>query len=187
MSDVFFDPWVGKDYQKGINGIRLMVMGHVHVCGGCNRCGIVSEREECAYFTQRTIRNYIPWRKTGRIPSPGYEGWLNTYLNFVKSFFGYTPQIETEEYEFWNKVLFYNYLQISVLEYDSPAPAEAYYNAQKPFIEIINKYEPNLIIAWGKGAYDKTPSYNGKELAPLIKDNLKAPRYEYTLASEKNV
>ena len=32
MSNVYFEPWVGCQYSEGINGKRVMVLGHVHVC-----------------------------------------------------------------------------------------------------------------------------------------------------------
>lgn len=28
MSNVYFEPWVGCQYSEGINGIRIMVLGH---------------------------------------------------------------------------------------------------------------------------------------------------------------
>lgn len=185
MSRRFFEPWVGCNYHIKINGKHLMVMGHDHVCGGCDECGIVEERGDCAFFTQNTVKDYIQWRRTGFIPSPDYEGWLNTYHNFAMAYFGEEPDVETEEKELWDKILFCNYLQVSVPTYDTPAPPLAYEQAQKPFIELINEYEPDLIMAWGKGAYDYTPSYNGKQLEPLVFENAKAPRYEYTLESGK--
>lgn len=181
MAQRFFEPWVGCNYFIGINGKRVMVMPHDHVCGGCDRCGIVEEREECALFTQKTVKDYLQWRKTGVVPSPDYIGWLKTYLKFVKAVFGEEPDIETEVKELWDKILFSNYLQVSVPTHDTPAPTLAYEQAQEPFIELINDYQPDLIIAWGDGAYDYTPPYNGRNLEPLVFGNVKALRYEYTL------
>ena len=47
MSNVFFEPWVGCQYSEGINGKRIMVLGHVHVCDGCDNCGV----EKCDDFS----------------------------------------------------------------------------------------------------------------------------------------
>ena len=97
MSNVYFEPWVGCQYSEGINGKRIMVLGHVHVCDGCDNCGV----EKCDDFsTQKVVEDYIVWRKNGTIPSPGYEKWLQTYLNFVKAFFGFQPEPEVEETDF---------------------------------------------------------------------------------------
>ncbi len=187
MSKVFFEPWIGKNYYDGINGHRVMVMGHDHVCDGCDKCGIVAERGECAYFTQKVVRDYIDWRETGVVPTPDYDGWLQTYFNFAKCIFGYEPEYEEERHKFWDRILFCNFLQVAVPQYNIQAPDEAYIQAQDAFIELINKHQPDLIIAWGNGAYDYTPAYNGRDLDPLIVEevNLKAERYEYTLESGK--
>lgn len=70
MSNVYFEPWVGCQYSEGINGKRIMVLGHVHVCDGCDNCGV----EKCDDFsTQKVVEDYIVWRKKGTIPSSGYE------------------------------------------------------------------------------------------------------------------
>lgn len=60
MSNVYFEPWVGCQYSEGINGKRIMVLGHVHVCDGCDNCGV----EKCDDFsTQKVVEDYIVWRK----------------------------------------------------------------------------------------------------------------------------
>lgn len=182
MNKVYFAPWVGSQYSDGINGRRIMVLGHVHVCDGCNNCGV----EKCdAFSTQKVVEDYIVWRKNGTIPSPGYEEWLQTYLNFVKAFFGLKPEPEVEENDFWNRIVFYNYLQIAVPTPTTKAPHEAYIRAQEPFINIINHYEPDVIFVWGKPTYNNTPAYKGTELEPLKFGNIVAERYEYTLESSK--
>ena len=61
MSNVYFEPWVGCQYSEGINGKRIMVLGHVHVCDGCDNCGV----EKCDDFsTQKVVEDYIVWKKT---------------------------------------------------------------------------------------------------------------------------
>ena len=36
MKNVFFKPWVGKNYESGgIFGRRILVLGEAHICGGC--------------------------------------------------------------------------------------------------------------------------------------------------------
>lgn len=185
MSKVFYEPWVGTNYTKGIKGKRIMVMGHVHVCSGCNECGNVKERNECAFFTQNVVKDYLQWRSSGEVPSPEYRGWLKTYHNFAKAFLGLDADIERETTDLWDNILFYNYLQTSVPSYSSIPENNSYLQAQEPFIEVMNKYVPDLIIAWGNGAYDYIPEYNGHTLSPLVFENIMSPRYEYTLESGK--
>ena len=184
MENVFFEPWIGSCYDIGIRGKRIMVLGHVHVCGGCNECGNLAERGDCARLTIRVMEDYFKWRKTGVIPSPGYEGWLKTFLNFAKAFFGYEPSIEEEQNELWNHVLFYNYVQSSVPDWNIKPTYEDYENSKVPFLEVIYDYAPDIIIAWGNGAYNYTPD-GGVYDSPLVYENIKAERYIYTLKSGK--
>lgn len=181
MKHVFFDPWVGSCYNSGINGKKIMVMGHVHVCDGCDECGI---NEKCASFTKDVVKDYIKWRETGEVPSPGYEGWLRTFLNFAKAFFGYEPNFKEEKCELWDKVLFYNYVQTAVSEWYHKPNSIDYKRSQVPFMEVINEYEPDIIIVWGSNAFNETPD-GGKHDEPITFDNIKAERYIYTLNSEK--
>ena len=57
MKDVFFDPWVGSCYNSGINGKKIMIMGHVHVCSDCIECGNIKDRDEVLKKLLRTILN----------------------------------------------------------------------------------------------------------------------------------
>ena len=52
--NVFFQPFVGKDYTTGgIFGKRIMVLGESHYCDeGCTDCGNVANHRECRTFTQ---------------------------------------------------------------------------------------------------------------------------------------
>lgn len=185
MEHVFFKPWVGPCYDSGINGKKVMIMGHVHVCSDCIECGIIKDRdEECASLTTKAVEDYIKWRKTGENPTPEYKGWLNTYFNFAKAFFGYEPDFKQEKCELWDKVLFYNYVQRAVADWNQIPNPEAYEKSQVPFMEVINEYEPDVIIVWGSAAYINAP-YGGKDDVPITFEDIKAKRYIYTLNSGK--
>lgn len=185
MEHVFFDPWVGSCYESGIDGKKVMIMGHVHVCSDCKECGIIKDKdEECASLTKYAVKNYLKWRETGEVPSPGYEGWLYTYYNFAKAFFGYEPNLKQEKCELWDKVLFYNYVQSAVAEWKQKPKKDDYKRSQIPFWEVLNEYEPDIIIVWGADAYNRTPD-GGKIEEPIIYEDIKAMRYIYTLNSGK--
>ena len=184
MKHVFFYPWVGSCYYSGINGKKIMIMGHVHVCGGCDNCGDLANRGGCADFTINTVEKYIKWRETGEVPSVEYKGWLKTYLNFAKSFFGYEPDVQEERNILWNKILFYNYVQTSVPEWNVKPKKMDYKNSQRPFIDVINEYEPDVVFVWGRDAYNNAPT-GGTCEKPVIFENTKAERYIYTLNSGK--
>ena len=185
MEHVFFDPWVGSCYDSGINGKKIMIMGHNHVCEECIDCGVVKDKDEvCASLTKKAVEDYIKWRESGVIPTPRYKGWLKTYFNFAKAFFGYEPDFKQEKYELWDKVLFYNYVQRAVADWNQKPNSEAYEKSQVPFMEVINEYKPDVIIVWGSAAYNNAP-YGGKDDVPITFEDIKAKRYIYTLNSGK--
>lgn len=184
MRHVFFDPWVGSCYDSGINGKKIMIMGHVHVCSDCIECGIIKDRDEgCASLTNKAVKDYIKWRETGEYKKE-YKGWLKTYFNFAKAFFGYEPDFKQEKCELWDKVLFYNYVQRAVADWNQKPNSEAYEKSQVPFMEVINEYDPDIIIVWGADAFNNAP-YGGKDEEPITFENIKAKRYIYTLNSGK--
>ena len=46
MSERFFTPWVGTEYNKGICGKKVLVLGASFYCNRDGRQG----REKCIYF-----------------------------------------------------------------------------------------------------------------------------------------
>lgn len=150
MSNIFFKPFVGKNYQTGgIFGKRIMVLGESHYCGdGCADCGNCSTHAECADFTKNVMKKYLgphDWKK-----------WMNTLLRFERSLVGHTT-IENEQSEIWNSVLFYNYLQVAM---DGPRQAgngAAYQAAVPAFYEVLDTYQPEVIIVWGKRLWYALP------------------------------
>ncbi len=185
MEHVFFKPWVGSCYNSGVNGKKIMIMGHVHVCSDCIECGIIKDRDEsCASLTNKAVEDYIKWRKTRKYPTPEYKGWLRTYYNFAKAFFGFEPNFNQEKCELWDKVLFYNYVQRAVADWDIKPILDDYKKSQVPFIEVINEYEPDIVIVWGNDAFNGTPD-GGEFEEPIAFEDIRAIRYMYVLNSGK--
>ena len=80
MENVFFLPFVGRDYLSGgIFGRRVMVLGESHYCGErCANCGVPGKAGDCAAFTSGVIERYLD-------PKAEREPWMNTYLKFERS------------------------------------------------------------------------------------------------------
>ena len=107
MENVFFEPWVGENYEiGGIFGKRILVLGESHYCGGCKNCGDSTNRGECAKFTtEKCIKPYLNG-EAGR--------WGTTFKKFEQT----------------------------LVEGD-------YRRSDDAFFEVLEKYRPQLIIAWG--------------------------------------
>lgn len=59
--NVFFQPYVGKDYTiGGLFGKRIMVLGESHYCDeGCADCGNLINHRECMAFTNGVVGDYL--------------------------------------------------------------------------------------------------------------------------------
>lgn len=178
MKYVFFDPWIGRKYQQGINGKRIWILGHVHVCGGCEECGTKSSQDECSQFTNRVITDYLTWKKDRIFPDDYH--WQLTYESFEKAFNGKYLD-EKESFDFWDSIMFSNFVQSTVPEWDALPSQEQYDNSQLAFWEILKEYNPDLIIVWGNPAFYNTPGENCREIESLYYDNISAPRWVYEL------
>ena len=175
MSEVYFEPWVGKEYSIGINGKKIMVLGHNHYCSDKPSCQCCTEAA-CKKFTQRIIRGYLE--------KPYYDSredknrWKLTYNNFERAF--YSRNLNDDERSvLWNHLLFYNLVQEAMPDPYAKPNQEQYANAIDPFRSILRDYKPNVILAWGDGAYNHTPNDNGIEIEPIEYDGVRCIGWRY--------
>lgn len=151
MENVFFLPFVGRDYLSGgIFGQRVMALGESHYCGErCANCGVAGKAGDCAAFTKQVIQAYLN-------PHTEREPWMNTYLKFERSLVGHeTGQAERDG--IWQSLLFFNFLQVAMDETRKAATPTQYQQAQKAFYEVLDRYLPESIIVWGKRLWDYLP------------------------------
>ncbi len=73
---IYFKPWIGSDYENGVNGKKIMVLGHCHYC---------NDGSDDENFTINIMKGYIDWVKQGRPAlSKDEKGktidlWVRTY------------------------------------------------------------------------------------------------------------
>lgn len=178
-----FRPWVGPDYEKGVNGKKVMVLGHCHYC---------DDNSDDEGFTENIMRGYIQWVKQGCPLERDDKGkikdlWTRTYRAFAKAFLGYESD-EDEVSKVWDRVLFYNYVQVSVPFACSKPTTEDYHEAEMGFRSVLAQYEPDIILVWGN-VYKKTPDNIKDGLnaygCDINVEGTKVPCWEYTLPSGK--
>lgn len=181
-TNIFYRPNVGKEYPSGgIFGKRIMILGESHYCDEkCADCGLLSKHSKCAKFTEGVINDYLNEDKKR-------ETWMNTFVKFERSLVGHTTNWE-ERHKIWQSVIFYNYLQSAV---DGPRKGGSkvqYKNAQKGFYEVIDKYKPEAIIAWGSRLWNHLPGGSRWHWdKPIIIDDFKVLRGRYTLNNDESV
>lgn len=139
MYRLTFLPFVGKQYIKGgIFGKRIMVLGDSHYGS-----------EPDAMITNNVLGWYLDY-------SLKRVGWMNTFLKFERAMVGHTTN-HNETLSIWNSLLFYNYLQVLL---DGPREAgtkQQYKDSEAAFFEVLEKYQPDAIIVWGKRLWENIP------------------------------
>ena len=154
MKDIRFIPWVGTDYRQGINGQRIMALGESHYCA--------HPEEAVPNLTIQIIQDLLD-------PLSGHEGYKNTYTKFERALAGKALSAE-EKQIWWNKVLFYNYVQTPISGARiAPTDAE-FQSSEKAFFEVLAQYRPDRILVWGNRLYNHLPQ-KGFQLPDLVLPN----------------
>lgn len=184
MKNVFFKPWVGKNYlSTGIDGKKLLVLGESHYCGeNCPTCGKLEiDDKNCREFTTNVVNGYLKYKKG----DSEFEGWMNTFTKFGNVF--YNKHLGLEEVQaFWNSIVFYNFVQSSTNGPRESPTAEEFTKSASAFFEVLKSYKPDLIIVWGERLWKQLPDTGewGKEETIFNKEN-KRPFYYYTSDQKK--
>lgn len=154
-TNIFFDPWVGKDYGKkgSLFNKKIMILGDSHYCGKCDPCG---DRAQCSIgpdFTKGVVNYYL-----GRTKPDSTEkksGWKKTYSSFINSMLGKASS-NADRNRFFDSVSFYNYLQVSAG--DDASSAHLYNHGDSrhyaAFLEVLEQNTPDVIICWGDRVWE---------------------------------
>ena len=151
MQNVFFKPWIGKDYDTGgIFGKKILVLGEAHICNaGCEGCGKVEDADECANFTSKKCIEVLLNGKT--------DFWTGGFRKFERSLVNHDTNLD-ECRKIWNSLAFYNYIQKPVDESRKMPEEVDFRAAEVPFFEVLDELKPDLILVWGvTRMYEKLP------------------------------
>lgn len=151
MNHIFFKPWVGKDYKKGIKHKKIMVLGASHYC---------NHNDDCPFFNDCTknSRDY-------ESKCPFYKGMFlsDTTVNEVNDFLkgevndaysNFTDFIVNEmglakdKVSFWDAIVFANYVQHFLPHWKTEA-GDIYPQDYEALKEIVQLHKPDMIIVWG--------------------------------------
>ena len=165
---VMFEPWLGNEYDSGIVGRRVLILGesHYHDCADDSVCKDCAKRDD--YHRRLTPTVVNGWCEGDRRSPLSYR---------VPGLFGLEPR------EFWRKVVFYNYVQGIVAKKPRVRQKDELWtekNNAEAFQTILDCYRPQRILVLGKKLWTNLPSDEG----PL---NGKPPRPEYNLTVSNNI
>ncbi|WP_337634072.1 hypothetical protein [Prevotella sp.] len=180
-NNIFFQPFVGKDYANGgIFGKRIMILGESHYCDeGCSNCGDCRLHGECTGFTQGVIKDYIDENKER-------QDWMRTFVKFERSLVGKETD-QTLRLMIWNSVVFFNYLQVAMRGPREAGTSAQYRQAGDALFEVMDKYQPEYVIAWGKRLWSNMPGERWREGEDIVVDGYHVATGYYFLSYGRQV
>lgn len=180
MDRIFYNPWVGKKYEDGIGGKKILVLGESHHCtDACHNCGITTISHNCNSFTTTIILKYLKYKENRQ----SFERWMNTFTRFANISLGKKLN-KHEQIDFWESVSFYNYVQKAVFEARLSPTRNDFNNSLNAFHDLIENLKPDLIILWGHRLWHNLPKEQyftsdentlNLKISYYKKDNLKIP------------
>ena len=138
---VHFQPWVGKAYERGISGVKVMVLGESHYCA--------RPEDDNSMVTMRIIRHILN-------PDAEFEPFMNTYTKFERALAGENLDALGKE-SLWNSIVFYNYVQKPMTGPRIAPTAAEFRDSEAAFFQILERYRPDCVLVWGKRLYDHLP------------------------------
>lgn len=165
MEHVFFTPFKGSNYDQGICGKKVLVLGASFYCNQDGKNG----RPKCKYFEECTDPEKKDSSKFNEIcpcyvnmeeqttlkqePTNSVWSYMRAYKNFAKVLYPFLDNIERPDgwcdYDIvWERVAFTNYVQFFLPTKDT----YQYYLSKRDFdafCENLKVLKPNVVIAWG--------------------------------------
>lgn len=140
---VRFFPWIGKLYDKGFKGKRLLILGE-----SCyykpSEVSKPGAQFTPAQFTRYCVEKY----GKGRDPR-NTRLWRNLEQACLDS-----PSDETSCKRFWDSVAFYNFIQVRLPGQRCRPPQNQFKKAWDPFRAVINALRPERVLVCGKGLWN---------------------------------
>ena len=152
-SKIFFQPWVGTEYNSGgVFGKKVLVLGESHY----------GNTPDATDDTIGTIKEFV------------YDYWSapyqQTFLCFERALAG--REISQEEREqLWNSIIFYNFFQKSTIGPRTGPDMTVQQESEEAFRELLEQYQPDAIIVWGQRLYNLLPGWDGTETTIEIGDD----------------
>ena len=185
MSEINFRPWVGKNYlSDGYKGKHILVLGESHYCekeleqGGrcCPFCKKENMKDDCFSQTADVIDSFV-YDYSG-------ESYHQTFLCFERAVLG-KELTQKEREDFWQGVIFYNYIQYSQSGPRTAPQPEHWEKSEFAFKELLQEYLPDYIIVWGVRLYEGLPGWDGEHSLLQISENDYADVWIYNVNGKR--
>ena len=166
---VAFLPWIGKKYEEGFHGRRLLVLGESHYDEWEGEKHFLGSN-----FTRECIQEVIA-RDPGAVFWPRLEQAL---LNETRNN-GWPPNGGPP---LWDKLAFYNFVQSPISGGPRVRPSwKAFQESRRPFRSVLEQLRPDRVLVCGKRLR------NGMEPIPPGEDYLHGDVQAYRFADGTKV
>jgi hypothetical protein len=138
-----FTPWVGSQYELGIGGVKVLILGEAHYG---------APGEEAADFTRAIV---MKLGQTERFR------FFTVTQKLVSGEEGYVTN--SQRAEFWERVAFCNFIQKFPGESPRIRPTpEMWRDAVEPFIATLEELRPDMVLVLGKELHGMLPVASDK-------------------------
>ena len=148
MSNIKFNPWMGKNYTRSKFGKRMLVLGESHYCANVE--------EAVPSLTQDIINDLFDSESE-------FEGYKNTYTKFIRALSG-TDVSRFDVKPIWDEVMFYNYVQFPIPAARVEPIFKEFTDSEPAFWEVMEGYRPDVVIVWGHRLYNNLPKKGIKDM-----------------------
>jgi len=146
----FFNPYIGSQYEKGICGKKVLVLGASFYCNHEDCCFF----QDCTDEQNKDSSDYDSkcpqYAKNGLLlsDSPKYEleERYKAYQKFASEMTDIL-KLDTKE-DFWDKVAFTNYVQFIIPHWNTEK-RNCSERDNEALDEVVKEYQPDVIIVWG--------------------------------------
>lgn len=167
-STVRFAPWVGLHYQRGFNGLRILLVCESHYGGKQHeRPTVTPEIVKALALGERHPR------ATGKLRRHMHFTKIMAAVQNVRQCFS-----DTQRREFWNSVAYYNFLQEFLQGSRVAPPPDVWKRSEKAFTEVLTVLAPDLIICFSLRNGNRIRSLAGS--VPVAVVNHPSSRFKYS-------
>ncbi|GJH40595.1 hypothetical protein RCZ04_11450 [Capnocytophaga sp. HP1101] len=157
LHSVLFTPYIGEKYEQGYQGKKVLVLGESHYS---------ADAEGNASLDDPTFTNYIVQEfKNYQKGEREHANWMRTFTKFAKVF--HNGELSADEIvDFWERVVFYNYVQEPMAGPRQSPTTEQFAKSEKAFWEVLETYQPDIIVVWSHRLWINMPytgEYRSKE------------------------
>jgi hypothetical protein len=163
MSITNFTPWIGSYYENGINNKKTIILGEAHYLKDVenNNWNLPENKPK---FTKACISAQIGI-------DDGDGKWTHPFFTkIVSAITGITKPNNEQKAEFWNSVIFMNYIQEFVDGGARKRPTkDQWEQAVSNFQNTIKIYKPENVFVFGYDLWDHISKYLNNTVIEQVK------------------